>query len=108
MPVSPLPACGPDANWAASRDVPLATWAYRIASMPVNLLGDMSEGLSMDTITEPAKLKAAATYNAAADHFDDGPLAFWDRYGRKTIARRIGISIRRNHDHRHVRPRSPY
>ena len=32
----------------------------------------------MDTITEPAKLKAATTYNAAADHFDDGPLAFWD------------------------------
>ena len=30
----------------------------------------------MDKITEPAKLKAATTYNAAADHFDDGPLAF--------------------------------
>jgi ubiquinone/menaquinone biosynthesis C-methylase UbiE len=41
----------------------------------------------MDKITEPAKLKAATTYNAAADHFDDGPLAFWDRYGRKTIER---------------------
>ena len=41
----------------------------------------------MDTITEPAKLKAATTYNAAADHFDDGPLAFWDRYGRETIER---------------------
>ncbi|MFL4976326.1 MAG: class I SAM-dependent methyltransferase, partial [Microvirga sp.] len=41
----------------------------------------------MDTITEPAKLKAASTYNAAADHFDDGPLAFWDRFGRKTIER---------------------
>jgi ubiquinone/menaquinone biosynthesis C-methylase UbiE len=36
---------------------------------------------------EPAKLKAAATYNAAADHFDDGPLAFWDRYGRRTVER---------------------
>src|SRR6478735_11350758 len=47
----------------------------------------MSEGLPMDKITEPAKLKAASTYNAAADHFDDGPLAFWDRYGRKTIER---------------------
>ena len=36
---------------------------------------------------EAAKLKAAATYNAAADHFDDGPLAFWDRYGSRTIER---------------------
>jgi ubiquinone/menaquinone biosynthesis C-methylase UbiE len=36
---------------------------------------------------DPAKLKAATTYNAAADHFDDGPLAFWDRYGRGTIER---------------------
>src|SRR4029079_17872963 len=45
----------------------------------------MSEGLPMDKITEPAKLKAATTYNAAADHFDDGPLAFWDRYGQRTI-----------------------
>ena len=38
-------------------------------------------------IIEPAKLKAATTYNAAADHFDDGPLAFWDRYGQRTIER---------------------
>lgn len=36
---------------------------------------------------DPAKLKAAATYNAAADHFDAGPLAFWDRYGRRTVER---------------------
>src|SRR4029077_10662007 len=41
----------------------------------------------MEEITDPAKLKAATTYNAAADHFDDGPLAFWDRYGRGTIER---------------------
>src|SRR5436305_7937494 len=41
----------------------------------------------MDPISDPAKLKAEATYNAAADHFDDGPLAFWDRYGRRTIER---------------------
>ena len=41
----------------------------------------------MDPISDPAKLKAEATYNAAADHFDDGPLAFWDRYGRGTIER---------------------
>ena len=36
---------------------------------------------------ESAKLKAATTYNAAADHFDDDPLGFWDRYGRGTIER---------------------
>ena len=36
---------------------------------------------------EAAKLKAEATYNAAADHFDDGPLAFWSRYGSRTIER---------------------
>jgi ubiquinone/menaquinone biosynthesis C-methylase UbiE len=36
---------------------------------------------------DPAKLRAAETYNAAADHFDDEPLAFWDRAGRGTVAR---------------------
>ncbi|MDA9438431.1 ubiquinone biosynthesis protein UbiE [Bradyrhizobium sp. CCBAU 51745] len=41
----------------------------------------------MDPVSDPAKLKAEATYNAAADHFDDGPLAFWDRYGRLTVQR---------------------
>jgi ubiquinone/menaquinone biosynthesis C-methylase UbiE len=35
--------------------------------------------------SEPSTLKAEATYNAAADHFDDGPLAFWGRYGRRTV-----------------------
>ena len=39
----------------------------------------------MNNINEPNKLKAETTYNAAADHFDDGPLAFWDRYGRRTV-----------------------
>ena len=34
-----------------------------------------------------AALKAAATYNAAADHFDDEPLGFWGRIGRHTIER---------------------
>jgi hypothetical protein len=38
----------------------------------------------MNNISEPNKLKAETTYNAAADHVDDGPLAFWDRYGRRT------------------------
>jgi ubiquinone/menaquinone biosynthesis C-methylase UbiE len=38
-------------------------------------------------LIDPAKIKAATTYNAAADHFDDEPLRFWDRYGRSTVAR---------------------
>jgi len=41
----------------------------------------------MEAVTEPAKLRAAAAYNAAADHFDDEPLGFWARYGRRTIER---------------------
>ncbi len=36
---------------------------------------------------EAARQKSAATYNAAADHFDDAPLSFWDRYGRRTVER---------------------
>jgi len=32
-------------------------------------------------------ITVAATYNAAADHFDDKPLSFWDRYGRLTVER---------------------
>jgi hypothetical protein len=36
---------------------------------------------------DAAKLKAATTYNAAADHFDDEPLGFWTRIGRRTIER---------------------
>jgi ubiquinone/menaquinone biosynthesis C-methylase UbiE len=35
---------------------------------------------------DPDKLRVAATYNTAADHFDDDPLAFWDRAGRATVA----------------------
>lgn len=33
----------------------------------------------------PTQLKAAATYNAAADHFDAAPLAFWDRHGQQAV-----------------------
>jgi len=38
-------------------------------------------------IADPAKLKAATTYDAAADHFDDEPLGFWARIGRRTVER---------------------
>lgn len=34
---------------------------------------------------------AAAAYNAAADCFDAPPLAFWDRFGRRTVER-LGLS----------------
>ena len=38
-------------------------------------------------LADPAKIRAATTYNAAADNFDAEPLGFWDRYGRGTVAR---------------------
>jgi ubiquinone/menaquinone biosynthesis C-methylase UbiE len=41
----------------------------------------------MDDPLRQAKAKAAATYDAAADHFDDIPLSFWERIGRRTIDR---------------------
>ena len=50
----------------------------------------------MRIIADPAKLKAAQTYDAASDHFDDEPLGFWARYGRHTIDRlalRPGMSV---------------
>jgi len=41
----------------------------------------------MSDALRAAKQKAEATYNAAADNFDAGPLGFWDRYGRRTVER---------------------
>ena len=41
----------------------------------------------MDDPLSQAKAKAAATYDAAADHFDDEPLGFWKRIGERTVAR---------------------
>lgn len=41
----------------------------------------------MDDPLKQAKAKAAATYDAASDHFDDKPLSFWDRVGRRTVER---------------------
>jgi ubiquinone/menaquinone biosynthesis C-methylase UbiE len=40
----------------------------------------------MDDPLNQAKAKAAATYDAAADHFDDEPLSFWEEIGRRTVA----------------------
>lgn len=39
------------------------------------------------TEIDTAKARAASTYNAAADYFDARPLAFWDRIGRRTLAK---------------------
>ena len=36
---------------------------------------------------DEAKRRAQSTYNAAADHFDDPALGFWDRYGHATVER---------------------
>jgi len=36
-----------------------------------------------------AKRRTAATYDAAADTFDDPALAFWDRFGRRTVERLV-------------------
>ena len=38
-------------------------------------------------VRNEAKLRAASTYNAAADFFDAPPLSFWDRIGRRTVER---------------------
>ena len=39
----------------------------------------------MDRPSDQAKLKAQTAYNAASDHFDDEPLAFWARIGGRTV-----------------------
>jgi ubiquinone/menaquinone biosynthesis C-methylase UbiE len=41
----------------------------------------------MERPTDPQKLKAQTAYNAASDHFDDEPLAFWARIGSRTVER---------------------
>jgi ubiquinone/menaquinone biosynthesis C-methylase UbiE len=49
----------------------------------------------VDDLLKQAKAKAATTYDAAADHFDDEPLSFWDRIGRRTVAR-LGLQTGAN------------
>ena len=36
---------------------------------------------------DEAKARAAATYNAASDHYDDEANVFWERFGRRTVER---------------------
>src|SRR5438128_2047033 len=47
----------------------------------------MRQESTLDDPLKQAKAKAAATYDAAADHFDDEPLDFWKRIGERTVAR---------------------
>jgi ubiquinone/menaquinone biosynthesis C-methylase UbiE len=41
----------------------------------------------MSIAIELGRESVRSTYDAAADHFDEGPLSFWDRFGRRTVAR---------------------
>jgi SAM-dependent methyltransferase len=43
--------------------------------------------VNSDDPLQQARARAAVTYNAAADHFEDEPLAFWTRIGTRTIER---------------------
>ena len=42
--------------------------------------------------TSDAQARATATYNAAADFYDDPANSFWDRFGRRTIDR-LGLPL---------------
>ena len=58
----------------------LREWVY---------FGALDQRLPEGGVDDPlkkAKNKAAATYDAAADHFDDEPLSFWDLVGNRTVA----------------------
>src|SRR5260221_3430631 len=45
------------------------------------------QNMKKPNLTDPAKIKAAITYDRAAAHFDDAPLAFWDLSGQRTVER---------------------
>lgn len=47
----------------------------------------MNSNYSMKELTDAAKIKAAGTYNAAADFFDNESLSFWNTYGAATVNR---------------------
>jgi ubiquinone/menaquinone biosynthesis C-methylase UbiE len=46
----------------------------------------LKRGVEMSA-PEDAKAKAAATYNAASDYYDDAANSFWGRFGRRTVER---------------------
>lgn len=41
----------------------------------------------MDMTADEARARAASTYNAAADVYDDPANSFWERFGRRTVER---------------------
>jgi ubiquinone/menaquinone biosynthesis C-methylase UbiE len=47
----------------------------------------MASGHSPVTILDDARVRAARTYNAAADTYDDPANGFWERFGRDTVER---------------------
>src|SRR6202048_3721277 len=55
--------------------------AWKTSGSTVDVEGPML------TITDPVKMKAAAAYNAAADHFDDEALGLWAKYGGRPLER---------------------
>jgi ubiquinone/menaquinone biosynthesis C-methylase UbiE len=44
-----------------------------------------------DSALDEARKRAERTYNAASDHYDAGPLGFWEHSGRRTIER-LGLA----------------
>src|SRR5215470_3928000 len=55
--------------------------AYRLGSREAETVSMPPEPLN------DAKLRAASTYNAAAEFFDAPALSFWDRIGGRTVER---------------------
>lgn len=47
----------------------------------------VAESAPAPQMSHDVKLRAASTYNAAADFFDAPALSFWDRIGRRTVER---------------------
>ncbi len=46
-----------------------------------------------NTHAPPVKALVRATFNATAHHFDDAPLFFWDRLGRRTLELANGVPV---------------
>jgi ubiquinone/menaquinone biosynthesis C-methylase UbiE len=89
IPLSPRPARGArSADGTEARGLTLARGALKqVLFSPFRWYSAKNERGERTMIDDPAKLKAATTYNAAADHFDDEPLGFWARTGLRTIER---------------------
>ena len=45
------------------------------------------QGMSIQPMPDPIRMRARATYDAAADRYDDSALGFWARSGERTIER---------------------